>query len=328
MAIWTPSEGATPRFGVLRGDVWAAGQGSPTLANMPRGANKLARRNFRSWTKRAVWEAEWELQSGGQKVWWNDYAEDNLQHRLTGQPRIVTGAELFATYWSQAELFQGSTPAGPYDPPDPPDWNVDTSPFEPWLDAGEGMAVVVQSETTAARTFFFAGQPPIANKQKLVRSTMVPLGTFTLDASAAGTRWDAPTAAAEALWGSAARSAEFQQWFLAWELSHWWPRPVLDPCYSPPVGGTTPSTITFDGTIDGYGPYAEEFTWNAVDEIYEGRDYFNYANIEVTAGGTFWHVQIYAPGELYFFDGFKPGSLASPLGAYTLDAFGGSMTAY
>jgi hypothetical protein len=294
---------------------------------MPRGANKLARRQFQSWTKRGPWEVHWLDLSEEERNEWEEFAAENLFHGLTGRPAIIQAKEYFVRYWSQATLFNGGEPSSPWAPPTAPTWDADNQPFEPWMDAEDGMAVVLKSTTTVSRWFFFVAQPPKIGRGNLARARCVPIGRHQLQPQEAGYRWHEPADAAIALFGSEAESSMSQQWLLAWELSGWIPRPVLDPCYSPPLEGPVPATITFEGSIDGYGPYSEEYTWNETDQIYVGRDYFNYANIEVQSGGTFWHVQIYAPGELYFFDGFKPGSLASPLGAYTLDAYGGSMSA-
>jgi len=115
--------------------------------------------------------------------------------------------------------------------------DADNQPFEPWMDAEDGMAVVLKSTTTVSRWFFFVAQPPKIGRGNLARARCVPIGRHQLQPQEAGYRWHEPADAAIALFGSEAEFSMSQQWLLAWELSGWSPRPVLDPCWSPP---TTP----------------------------------------------------------------------------------------
>ncbi len=233
MAIWTPSEGVSPRFGISGGDLWAAGQGSSVLSNLPRNANRLARRQFRQWTNQGPWKIRWRDLSVPDKEEWEWFAAEEYFHGLTGRPARVGGEEFFIRYWAQAALFDGEDVPGPWSPPDPPVWSGSTKPFEPWLDAEDSMSIVVRTTTEDDLEFFFVGQPPTYGRGSLRRSTCVPLGKWTLAPSEAGARWAEPSAAALELFGEKFTDAAWQQWLLAWELSGYFPRPVLDPCSTP-----------------------------------------------------------------------------------------------
>lgn len=319
MAIWTPGEGATPRFGVSGGDVWAAGQGSPTLANMPRGANKLARRQFQSWTKRGPWETHWLELTEEERNEWEEFAAENLFHGLTGQPAIIPAKEYFVRYWSQATLFNGSEPSSPWAPPTPPTWDADNQPFEPWLDAEDGMAVVIKSTTTVERWFFFVAQPPKVGRGNLSRARCVPIGRHHLMPQEAGYRWHEPADAAVALFGEEAESSMSQQWLLAWELSGWFPRPVLDPCFSPPVQTGYPMHVTGFGSWDGVPSPPVPMTWSDDYGAYVGDD-VGYAIL--FPPGAYLPDAWFLENIIEFRDvpGIKSVDLGTPLGVYVADA--------
>lgn len=252
MAIWQPSEGESPRFGVSRGDVWKRGQGSPVLASMPRPANALARQAFQQWTNRVPWQSRWLTLEADLQTEWEAFAGVNLWQGLTGQPKPVSGAEFFAGYWSNATLFTGSEPSPPWEVPDAPTWTAGHQPFEPFLDPGSAMAIVTKGTLADAATFFFAIQPPVPGKVKLTRATCRPLGTFELAAGAGGRLWSEPMAAAIATYGPTILRQEFQQWLLAWQVQGGFCEAVLDPCWSPPPDGCQLSYYV-DLSVWGYG---------------------------------------------------------------------------
>jgi len=269
MALWTPSEGESPRFGIEGGTLFARGQGSGIMQAMPTPASKLARRQFACWTDRAVWNARWLVLEEGDRDLWIAYAEAEPFHGLTGRPRLLAAPDCFARYFANATWLAGEEPEPPWTPPAPPTWPEDNSPFEPFLDANEAMAVIIKAETTEARTFVFAGQPPTKGKGRLTRSRLMRIGKFELPASPEGFVWAEPSEAALELFGETFTNPEWQQWLVAWELSGPWPRPVLDPCYTPPTQ-TLADSYQLDVTADDWEPaeytvtrVGEDFYWAA-----------------------------------------------------------------
>jgi len=238
MAIWEPDPEVSPVYGAVGGEVWSRAQGSPVLSCVPRPANRYQRRQFKSWVTYAGWADKFQGLTTAQKAAWSAFAAAHYFYGFTGRPAFIPAQDYFIRYWAQVAFITEAEPLVYQDPPSPPEWSDNTQPFEEFTDESAGMAFVCSEARDVALDFLVVAQIPLPGRGKLIRSRTVSLGKLTLEAGEAGQLWNDPADEAVIRVGADIMEGASQQWFLAWEISNGFPRPVLDPCNTPSV---TPS---------------------------------------------------------------------------------------
>jgi len=233
MAIWEPDPEVDPVYGAVGGEVWARAQGSPTLSCVPRPANRYQRRQFRSWVSYAGWSDKFQGLTAAQKAAWAAFAAEHYFYGFTGRPAFISARDYFVRYWAQVAFITEAEPLDYENPPSPPEWSDNTQPFEEFTEEAAGMAFVCREARDEALDFLVVAQIPLPGRGKLIRSRTVSLGKLTLEAGEAGQLWNDPADEAVLRVGADIMEGASQQWFLAWEISHGFPRPVLDPCNTP-----------------------------------------------------------------------------------------------
>ena len=160
------------------------------------------------------------------------------------------------TYWANREAMGYADPESPWEVPPEPTWSGIIQPFEEWLDKDTGCAWIARVGRESDLEFFVAYQPATPGRGKLTRSRLERVGRFVLPAGEAGQIWEAPAAAAEAIFGAGVRNGDLQVWAMAWEVSAGQPQTVLDPCNTPPPPppwpGTWPNSLTVHTAQTGF----------------------------------------------------------------------------
>ena len=237
MAIWTPTQGAETNAGADGGTLFKGiANGSRVIQSKVTPANAQARAGFAQWGRIAYWQDLW-LGVGGQlQGQWNTYAAANPDYVLSGRAVIKSGADHFASFWIRAELMTGAEPSPPYATPDPdPVWNAPSAPFEEFLVGSPLFSMVLATTQPDPITLFLAVRQPSKGKGNIARSTQRPLGSYTFPSMTQGDLFDTACIDAAQRFGAIADSTTAQQWFTVWQAIGGYARPLLDPCWTPPV---------------------------------------------------------------------------------------------
>ena len=273
MAIWTPSQGAATNAGADGGTLFkSSANGSRVIQSKVTPANAQARAGFAQWGRLAYWQDLW-LGVGGQlQGQWNTYAATNPDYGLTGRAVIKSGADHFAAYFNRLELMSGTTPTAPFSTPAPsPSWTAPPAPFEEFLVGHPTFSMVLATTQPDPITLFLAVRQPSKGKGNMARSTQRPLGSYTFETMTQGELFDTACIDAAQRFGGVADSQAVQQWFTVWQAIGGYARPLLDPCWTPPLPVFRSSYVVTMVVIDGptfirsVSRIGESLTWISGD---------------------------------------------------------------
>ena len=259
MAIWSPTQGAETNAGADGGTLFkSSANGSRVIQSKVTPANAQARAGFAQWGRLAYWEAAWLTVSQGTRNAWDAFSQGNPDYGLSGRAVIKSGADHFAAYFNRLELMSGTTPTAPFSTPAPsPSWTAPAAPFEEFLVGTPSFAMVLATTQPDPITLFIAVRQPSKGKGDMARSTQRPLGSYTFDTMTQGDYFTTACEDAEARFGSVAEYRKAQQWFTVWEAIGGYARPLLDPCWTPPLdpppdAGCSTCSAAVDIHIEGY----------------------------------------------------------------------------
>lgn len=237
MAIWTPSQGAATNAGADGGTLFkSSANGSRVIQSKVTPANAQARAEFAQWGRLAHWESVWLGLSQGNQNTWNAFAQANPDYGLSGRAVIKSGADHFAAYFNRLELMSGTTPTAPFTTPAPsPSWTAPPAPFEEFLVGYPTFSMVLRTTQPDPITLFLAVRQPSMGKGDMARSTQRPLGSYTFATMTQGDLFDTACEDAATRFGVIADNQFAQQWFTVWQAIGGYARPLLDPCWTPPI---------------------------------------------------------------------------------------------
>ena len=321
MAIWAPTQGAETNAGADGGTLFkSSANGSRVIQSKVTPANAQARAAFAQWGRLAYWDSVWLGLSQGNRNTWNAFAQANPDYGLTGRAVMKSGAAHFASYWNRVEIMTGAEPSPPYATPDPdPEWNAPSAPFEEFLVGSPLFSMVLATTQPDPITLFLAVRQPSIGKGNMARSTQRPLGSYTFPTMTQGDLFDTACIDAAQRFGAIADSAAAQQWFTVWQAIGGYARPLLDPCWTPPIVPPPPpppagNMLTGENALSGY--QSVQLFERIPGQLWQSLDLHSFVTASGTSPQDNWAATLNTNPQVPAITGYRPPPYGSPYGAF------------